>query len=338
MLNSLEIKNFQAHKHLFIEFDKGVNSIVGPTDVGKSAIIRALQWVTTNEPSGEAFIKEGTKKAAARVVVDGNKITRIRGKGKNAYRLNNSDYNAFGSNVPETIASLLNLSDLNFQAQHDSPFWFCKTAGEVSRQLNSIVDLDIIDTALADLSSDVKKQKSSTDVLINRIKRLEELEKSSKFLEDVDKDLLALEEQEKEIQEKRQKIDTLQELIQKCKTYQKRIDTAFEFISSAKCVINAGEKWNSIHKKTTFLTGLVELGKRNLKAAKNRPPSIEPLEALWNTVEFIKEEQDTLSKILSKILMYKRVIEQSQIDIKKLKISLKEKMGDTCPLCEQPLS
>ena len=53
MIQSLALKNFQSHKDTLIKFDPGVNVIVGSTDSGKSAIIRALRWLVWNRPIGD---------------------------------------------------------------------------------------------------------------------------------------------------------------------------------------------------------------------------------------------------------------------------------------------
>jgi len=55
MIQQLSIANFQSHKDTTLAFDPGLNVIVGPTDCGKTAVIRALRWLIWNRPMGEAF-------------------------------------------------------------------------------------------------------------------------------------------------------------------------------------------------------------------------------------------------------------------------------------------
>jgi hypothetical protein len=66
----------------------------------------------------------------------------------NEYVLGGEEYRAFGVGVPDTIKEFLNLSDVNFQGQHDPAFWLSDTAGQVSRNLNDIVNLGVIDGTL----------------------------------------------------------------------------------------------------------------------------------------------------------------------------------------------
>ncbi len=64
MIKSAKLINFQSHIDSLLEFHSGVNSITGQSDSGKSSILRAINWVIHNKPSGDAFIiqnSSGTK-------------------------------------------------------------------------------------------------------------------------------------------------------------------------------------------------------------------------------------------------------------------------------------
>ena len=74
MLEKLRIINFQKHEDLTVSFDDRITTIVGPSDVGKSAVLRALRWVLTNQPDGSGFIREGEKNASVVLRVDGRTI------------------------------------------------------------------------------------------------------------------------------------------------------------------------------------------------------------------------------------------------------------------------
>lgn len=166
MLETLAIQNFQTHGKTRITFDPGITCIVGPSDVGKSAVLRALRWVCTNEPGGDAFISHGAKGATVRLAVDGQTITRRRSPGGtvNEYHLNDQEFKAFGRGIPEPIQALLSLGPVCWQGQHDAPYWFADTAGEVSRQLNSIVNLGIIDDVLGKVAAARNRARTRLDV------------------------------------------------------------------------------------------------------------------------------------------------------------------------------
>lgn len=151
MIERLLVQNFQAHQRLRVDFDQRITTLVGSTDKGKSAIIRALRWVLTNQPAGDAFVRHGTKGALVQAVVDGHKIKRRRGTSINAYELDGKELKAFGRGVPDVVERLANMPRICWQLQHDSAYWFGDSAGEVSRQLNQIVNLGIIDDTLTNV-------------------------------------------------------------------------------------------------------------------------------------------------------------------------------------------
>ena len=56
------------------------------------------------------------------------------------------------------------MPDICWQGQHDSSFWFAASAGEVSRQLNAIVDLAIIDTTLTNANRNFSRCRTRLEV------------------------------------------------------------------------------------------------------------------------------------------------------------------------------
>jgi exonuclease SbcC len=162
-LESLRLRNFQKHGSRVVEFDKRITVLQGPTEAGKSAIVRALRWVAFNRPAGARFRKRGHSTVSAALAVDGKIVKRSRGR-SNKYTLGGQTYRALQTGVPERIARLLNLGDVNFQGQFDAPFWLAASPGEVSRNLNAIVDLGVIDRALGEINSRLRKTKTRHEV------------------------------------------------------------------------------------------------------------------------------------------------------------------------------
>jgi exonuclease SbcC len=168
MIKNISIKNFQSHKKTEFDLVDGVNVIIGPSDSGKSAIIRALNWVINNKPSGDFFRSNWGGDTSIAIQIDKKIIERIKTKKENAYNYfsnkntkanedNCCQYKAMGAGVPEDIQDALNFSELNIQYQMDSPFLLSESPGEVARQLNRIVKLDVIDSTLKKLESQKRK-------------------------------------------------------------------------------------------------------------------------------------------------------------------------------------
>lgn len=164
MLKSLAIQNFQSWKSVYLEFDPGVNVIIGTSDCGKSAILRAMLWTIFNRPGGEQFRSRWGSDTAVDIELDNEKtISREKGK-ENLYVISSSslkkpiEFKAFGQSIPEEISNLFNISDINVQRQMDAPFLLSSTPGEVGKILNKAVKLDIIDVAQKNISSTLRQE------------------------------------------------------------------------------------------------------------------------------------------------------------------------------------
>ncbi len=169
MLERLSIRNFQRHERLGIKFDPQITTIVGPSDSGKSSVIRALRWLAFNRPLGTGYIRDGEDGCSAKIRIDGRDVKRKRGKAENSYWIGERALAAVGTDVPEDVARLLNLSAENFAMQHDAPFWFSLTAGELAKQLNRIVDLGVIDGVAAELAFRIRAARAEAGVVEKRL-------------------------------------------------------------------------------------------------------------------------------------------------------------------------
>lgn len=177
MIEFLTLENFQRFDHKRLDFDKFVTILSGRSDSGKSTVLRALKWLSLNKPTGDRVIRrdwdsgKASKECQVKAQVDGKEVRRDKGN-ENAYWLEGvtEPYKAFGTNVPEPVERFLNLSDVNFAGQHDAPLWFAASPGEVSRQLNAIVNLDLIDGVLAAATAEVRKAKGEVELTRERLR------------------------------------------------------------------------------------------------------------------------------------------------------------------------
>lgn len=166
----LLLEDFQTHQSLTLEFSSRITTIKGPTDVGKSAVLRALRWLSLNNFPGDSFIRDGAKSVLVRLTTnEGDVIDREKGR-ENLYALGKKEFKAVGTGkVPDEVERVLQVSALNFQGQYDSPFWFTESAPEVSRQMNAVIDLSIIDTTLSNIVSTVRKATERRSLCEERI-------------------------------------------------------------------------------------------------------------------------------------------------------------------------
>ena len=92
MINKLKTKNYQSHQDTELNFDPGVNIIIGSSNEGKSVIMRVFEWIINNRPLGASFVsywnkdgKENIKNSTyGEIEIDNNIIRRERTKIKQA--------------------------------------------------------------------------------------------------------------------------------------------------------------------------------------------------------------------------------------------------------------
>ena len=196
MIKSLEIKNIQSHKDSILEFSPGINALVGTSNNGKSAILRALNWAVNNRPLGVevllsnwAYDKNGKQNDEMSVTVEKDTGTLIRRKTKteNEYIIDGEKLEAIKTDVPEEVKRFFALSETNMQKQQDAPFLLSLSSGKIAEYFNRIVRLDIIDRVLSNAESSRRKMRNQLETSENNEKKLEkELEKYD-WLENVGK-------------------------------------------------------------------------------------------------------------------------------------------------------
>ena len=188
MIEKIEIHNFQSHKATVLELDAKVNTLQGNSDCGKSAVLRALQWLIFN-PAGDYFISDWARKgktqtAPCEVIVyaNGHKIVRRRDKDFNGYYLDDEMFEATRNTVPKKISDILNLGEVNVQRQLDPPFLLSMSAGEVSRYINNLVNLTRIDTWTSAANSRERKLRQDADAAFERVENAHKKVDSYSFL------------------------------------------------------------------------------------------------------------------------------------------------------------
>lgn len=149
MLDTIKIENFQSHEDTVLELHPILNVIVGSSDSGKTAIVRAMRWLVFNRPIGDAFRSTWGGGTSVSVVIGGDTVSRIKRGSKNLYCLNGEELLGFGQTVPEDVQKLLQLDSINFQGQLDTSFLLSQHPSEVARFFNGIVGLNIVDAVIS---------------------------------------------------------------------------------------------------------------------------------------------------------------------------------------------
>ncbi len=343
MLEKIQIQNVGTNEKLNIELSPEVTTLIGKSFIGKSWILRALRLVALNKPAGTSFISWDTDKAKIRLAVDGKRIIRIRSKNTNTYRLSGKEkpYKAFGNSVPKDIAEVINLSNINFQAQHSTkenriPFWFCETAGEVSRQLNSIINLELIDSTLFNIASELRKTDLTIKITEKALTKAVQEKKDLLYIEDLNKDLENVENLQKQYERDVQKRSTINEKIRLVIRHRNVRKNAAQQATDGLKAMSVGKLYLKTADSVGRLSKLVKSSQIQQDILKTRPPSIIPLKKLRKKLEQIISQVNGLDDLIESIENRKCEKCLMETQLQGLQKELTEMTKGRCPLCGKP--
>jgi len=312
MLEQLRITNFQTHHKFKVNFDPAVTCIVGPNGSGKTAILRALRWVCTNQPGGDDFISWGAKGCTVKLIADGHTITRRRspGGGVNEYLLDDAEFKAFGRGVPEPIENFLNLGPVCWQGQHDAPYWLSDTAGEVSRQLNAIVNLGIIDDTLAEVSRVMNKARTRREVAEENLTKAKKEHDELAWVPDFVTAVGAVEAKETDYTKKASVLAQAAFLLGNAQTLYTTLENATRANVVGLIMVRSGVKATETQKRAEVLDSLVEAAQHYAEIAKQRILSTRAIENALAKYQETSGKATSLRKLLCEAHQYAEVAGQ----------------------------
>lgn len=168
MIRGIKLVGFQSHIDTSINLTEGLNVITGPSDSGKTAIIRAVRWVALNEPQGGAVVNQSVGYAQVTIITDTGVVTKVRNKGKVRYEINidgeNISYDK--SEIPQEVYRILGINKtsfgdvevvLPFAFQLDAPFLISSPASFGGKVLGKICNADTVELAVKKSSREVSQ-------------------------------------------------------------------------------------------------------------------------------------------------------------------------------------
>lgn len=334
MISRIELQNFQSHVSL--EFDlEPITCLVGDSDSGKSAVIRALRLLTFNQPSGTKFIKFGKKKTKVSVICDGKRITRIRGK-RNLYKLDNQTFEAFGTGkVPTPIQGTLNLSEENFQFQLNPHFWVDDSPAKLAQNLNKIVALSSIDRASAKVISMIREKTQRIKLLEEEQDLLENEWREIKWTIPCEAEYATLEKMKGIGQKKSHRIASLASQLQSASSLQSTLDRLTGATSEGKELIASYRRYA----KMAHTTQQIEKSITEYEKIKVIDPAMFSEFADFSTFKMKADAHaENVRWIELQLIKYKEHIEAIRQNVKSLKFYQKHKAKlRRCPTCGQKL-
>jgi exonuclease SbcC len=298
MIQSLEIQNFQSHKQSKLELVDGVNVVIGHSDTGKSAIIRALRWLIWNRPTGEEFRSNWDGETTVTIKTDSGKSAhRVRTNKVNGYILGKTEFDAIKTDVPEEIVRFLNMNEINLQQQLDRHFLLTNSPGEVAAHFNRVAHLEQIDVALQRIQSWIRQIEQDTRSNESRLEQLNDELKQFDHLETFETDVEVLEDMQRKLESKKRDEQRLIALIESIEQVTDEIESHSELLKDEKLVNNILE--------------------------------------LYNRRNDLQTRETSLEGLLHNITTTQEKLSKSQENVLKLEKTFQDNFPDVCPLCGQ---
>jgi len=233
-IKSIYIEDFQSHAKTKINLagPGGVTIIVGPTDSGKTAIVRGLRWLFYNVPQGTDFIKVGKHTATVALELsNGIKVVRERSKSANRYRIAKPGSSpitleGFRNSVPVEIQELTGVRNvaigdmelaLNLSEQLDGPFLGQKQMSGPARAkiLGKLAGTEEVDQAQKTLGTDLFRASQEEKRLLSELEVLDAKIREYDYLPTLAERITNLEALLQTIRESQQRLGLLENASQK---------------------------------------------------------------------------------------------------------------------------
>lgn len=360
-LKSITIQNFQRHKFLQIDLSELITVIKGSSDRGKTSVIRALNWLIYNKPSGFAFRHNPKLLNKKNKPLKGNEVTFVRfdftdgsylersrdEKSLNQYNLNGKIYSVLRGDVPEDVTKFLGIAPYTIQNQHDGFFLLNDSAGEVAKKLNNLIGLEDIDTITKNINNTVLELKRETERVEKELNENQEEYGKYDFLKSAGA-LIS-------------KIDKLLDEIEETIKNSEEIERLCGIISEGIDEINEIKRWLTVEGSyEEIMIGLKELKETTnnylniSRIMKSEEEYTKAADALWwiaesedtvkaitlslNEIKEAKGKLKTLDELAAKLSINLSSIHKVEYDLIENKETYKDTIGDVCPFCGNPVN
>lgn len=332
------IENFQAHEHTEIEFDDGLNIIVGESNNGKTSILRAIMWAIDNQPLGTDFIMAGKDECKVTICYDdGTSITRGRTLKDTGYynvyyhdengTLQHAAYRGFTNAVPVEIANIHQMpkvnitkdieTHLNVLSQLDGPFLLTESPLVKASAIGRITGTHVVDAAIKESNKTIqgnrkliKNYEQELEEKENELKMLPDIQLMSDFTDSYAAVLTYIKKLHDDAQEINDRINVLQSLDANIAQQQKTYDACCIMKNLQPMVDIAISRQENVNKLSTYLFNYqcndAEIRQQeaildNTKVLSLIKPVVDKASSLYDSIADIGYKYDTYNKLLAQI-------------------------------------
>jgi len=358
-LTNIYLKNFTSWQDVLFPIHSGITTFLGESNNGKSNILRGLIWLFQNSPSGERmrshWSRRKEEKARSKpqptVVrltnIDNFWIERRKSKAENCYFIKGvkDSLEGFGQKVPEEIQRLVNISGINIHNQLDAPFLLISGSGEVTRYLNELANLKVIDISYKNLNSRKLNINSSTKYYESELEKERKKLKQYENLDSADSDLKELEQLEIEINNEVELTEELEQLINSIEKEQKIID-GFSYVKDALIYLreieNISDDIEMLNGEIVSLKTIIDSIEKEQnkldrypKDAQIRIIELEEIERQSIIIENLKDEYAILKLNIDQIEYEEERLNTYKKQLQKQKNLITELIPNICPIYDK---
>lgn len=334
----ITLRWFQIHDHFTVDLDPLCTTFVGETDAGKTAILRALQWAFVNRPQGSGFVgRHGQRPhATVNVQIDGRTVGRRKGASVNLYRIDDQLFRSFGTNVPQPIADLLNVGDINFQDQLSPPFWLTLPPAEVARQLNGVINLGLIDRALTNAAKLVRRTGMAVQVSQERLDDARTRRDGLRWAQDLSDDVAAVRGLSDRLSAARQRADSLRQAASDAVVRGRAVRSLSDAAQHGLSVLALGRQLLSTTERRDRFSALVGNLRRCAQSLAQPALDTTRLDRAWAAYQGARLKQRTLNALVLGMAQLEHEVQFADTQIGGLNDRIKKLTGDKCPVCKRP--
>ena len=353
MISQIELTGFQGHKHSVLDLHEGFNVIIGRSDAGKTSILRAVRLAMDNRPLGlSGWVHRGQIALSVKLALDDGSVERrvafrmvkgmLKDATENVYVVDGQVLAAPGTDVPILVRERLNLHPINIQRQHDGPFLVGETGGAVARYINEVVNLEVMDSSMANIASTKRENDQKIRVAEGQLARLNAELEQFPDLESAEAFIISLEEVSARLDRLREDKIKIGGALERLASIEVSLPTLPALLDERLADLEAKQTYLATVEFTrvglsALLGNLRSIGSRivglGVIMAIDSSGRLEALSGLQDRLDSVKASRGGVQRLLGQLTGLNAGISRALVLVQQKQQELDERWPDACPLC-----
>lgn len=335
IINSLTLENFKSHKNSHVDFDKGINLILGENGAGKSTIFEAISYAFFKEFTGRIDdIKRQSEdekdivkqmKVTVEFEHDAKHYKLERGKKSSAfahlYSLENNKFSKLisgDSQVTDEIRRILELDSKSFLnavyiRQGDITDLIEKTAGEKKELIGKLLNIDSVQKAYDEINHIIQIYEGKENENKGKLERSNEVESGIEELnQGIKEEENTLNELSSEITDLKSNVAKLKEDVSKSDENKNIYNSKYSTLTQQEKIINSYKE--QLEKIGTKLKNIEDSEKeiKNLEIYKEKLPHLEKFKDLKRDLNLKEEKLKDVNEQITQVNKNKQTLKDNE--------------------------